>query len=213
MQNINFYQPALRKQAAKFSARAMVQAGAVLTVAVVAIYVFSLSQISALRVKAESAEQQRAVAAQQLVKGTQGLTAGNTSGSDEVQIETLQKQVLAYERLQRMIDAEGLGNTAGHSGILVALARRNVPGMWLTHFEISGRGETLLLEGRSSVAQLVPQYLQSLAQEPHFTGTEFRLFQILRPEVTARPGDDAYVNFRVGTTQSDDSSRMKGAGT
>lgn len=212
MQNINFYQAALRKQAAKFSALAMVQAGAAVTVAVLVIYGFSLWQISALRAQVRDADQQRELAARRFADASQRLSTESPSGGEDVQIQ-LEKDLLAHQKLQRIVQAEGLDNTAGYSAFFVALARRNVPGMWLTRFEISDHGKTLLLEGRSSTPDLVPRYLQNLAQEPHFSGTEFKLFQIVRPDVAEQRGGDNYVEFRVGTTGADDSSQATGAGT
>lgn len=212
-QNINFYQPALRKQATKFSARAMVQAGAAVTVAVLVIYGYSLVQVSELRAQLREADQQRDAATQRLAGATQQFIAGNPSGGEQARIEQLEKEILAYQQVQRVTQAEGLSNSAGYSGYLIAFARRNVPGMWLTRFEIGGRGETLLLEGRSTVPELVPRYLHSLAQEPALTGMAFKLFQIQRPEVADKRSTDGYVEFRVGTTESDAGSGAQGAGS
>jgi len=65
---------------------------------------------------------------------------------------------------------------------LRSLALRDTDGLWLTHISLSALGDKTRLEGKALRADLVPAYLQSLAEEPPFAAQRFHQFQIEGPE-------------------------------
>lgn len=202
-QNINLYHPIFRKQAKKFSAKAMLQAGAAVFAAIVLIYAYNLVQVGNLRTQLRQGEQQRDAAIKTLTEVTQKFSGLNKANPTQDEVTRLEREVAARHRLQQLLQQRNLGNADGYSDFLLAFARQHVAGVWLTHFNISGAGETILLEGRSTAPERVPLYMQKLSQEPRLAGTEFKLFHIARPDGQQKRNDAQYVDFRVGTLGAD----------
>lgn len=85
----------------------------------------------------------------------------------------------------------------GFSEFLIALARQHVNGMWLTSVALTNKGREVELEGRSTRAELVTEYLARLNFEPEFTGVRFQGFRISKPESKSVNHD--IVQFHVST--------------
>lgn len=184
-QQINLYHPIFRKEQKKFSAQTMLQASAVVAVAVVLLIAANVWQIRSLQ--------------------TANARAANDLSATTKQIETLAKlpnraadpQVLAEQRqLEQAWNTAQLvrGNASvagavsnGYSEYFRGLARQHVPGLWLTAITVADSGQELVLQGRTPTPDAVPTYVQRLAREPVFAGKQFDLFEITRPvEVTAK---------------------------
>ncbi len=84
----------------------------------------------------------------------------------EQELRRLNATVLDQQRLIEVLRDGPLGNTGGFSPYLAALGRRRAPELWLTQFAINGGSGAIELEGRSTRADLVPEYLQRLGREP-----------------------------------------------
>ena len=78
------------------------------------------------------------------------------------------------------------GNTLGFADQFTGLARQHVQGVWITGLYIHAGGEKLNLEGSTYEAELVPRYLQRLAQEPSFQGIEFKTFLMQRADKSSQ---------------------------
>jgi hypothetical protein len=88
------------------------------------------------------------------------------------------------------LDRDSFEHIKGYSDILIALARQDLPRLWLTGIQIEGAGNDLVLRGRAYEAARVPQYLQRLSEEPVLKGMSFQTFGVARPGKTPA-GDDA----------------------
>ena len=86
------------------------------------------------------------------------------------------------ELVLSLVRGSTLGNTQGFSRYLRSLSRQDTDGLWLTHISLSALGDKTRLEGQALRAELVPAYLQSLAEEPPFATQRFHQFQIDGPE-------------------------------
>ena len=112
----------------------------------------------------------------------------------------LQQRVAASKRAYRILQHEHFGSTGGYSGYLIAFARQDVPGLWLTGLHIAGTGRHMTLEGRSMLPDLVPRYLQRLSTEKILAGTDFAVFRITRPQRPSGKGAlEPYVDFIIKT--------------
>jgi Tfp pilus assembly protein PilN len=60
------------------------------------------------------------------------------------------------------------------SAFFGALARNRVDGLWFDTLGLSAGGAEMLLKGKTKEPALVPQLLQTLADEPAFSGRTFR---------------------------------------
>jgi hypothetical protein len=185
-QQINLYSPLFRKQKKVFSALALLQAIG-LVVLVVAVFYFYLSaQSSLLEIRA-------ADSGRQLKDELERLRVYSAQESPDMRAKSLaerrKKLEAAFrERTQALeaMDKGALGRTEGYSGLLRALARLSMDGVWLTRVRFSDEGGEAFMAGRATRAELVPLYLQRLRTEDKLRGQDFSSLEITRPAQPAR---------------------------
>lgn len=212
-QQINLYSPIFRRQEKKFSARAMLQAGAVIAAGIGLIAGLGVWQTFSLRADLRAAEEQSAKALKQLEETNRQLKprAGDKRLEEEVaKFETI---LAVSSQAQQELRRDIFGDSRGYSTYFIALARQSLPDMWLTGIDITGAGESVELNGRTTVPERVPQYLQHLSSEKVLSGTEFKVFRLERPALelktaTGRPDPNKkpvlaeYVEFSIHTTSA-----------
>lgn len=202
-QQINLFQPIFRKEPKKFSAKAMLQAGLLVLLGVGLLYGYSQWQVDSLRSEFVRAEKRQTAAAKRLDEMSRKFGKRANDRLLEREIARLEGVIAAKSRIKDILESGVFANTEGYSEYLMAFARQHVSGIWLTGFDIGGAGEELTLKGRSTVPELVPQYMQRLASEKALSGIEFRVFRMVRPseeEDKARTPD--YVEFLVTTANT-----------
>lgn len=195
-QQINLYQPIFRKERKVFCARTLLQAAAVVLVGLMALYGYASWQTVQLGLQAE---QQRAQV--QLAQGR--LSTLSERYAKHTPSPALERQVahLAAERNAKLdvlahLDRGEIGNRRGFSTYLEGLARRHLPKLWLTGFQALDGGARLTLSGSAIEPASVPRYLQRLAEEPAFSGREFRTLSMSRP-----PDQGWHIDFMVATAE------------
>jgi Tfp pilus assembly protein PilN len=189
-QQINLYQPIFRKQRQIFSAAAMLSSVGVVAVALLGIYAFGLWQVAGLEREAVQLEGREKAYSAQLAR------LDPTSGAQrreqiERELERLSATVIRQQKLVDVLRKRSVSSTEGFSANLAALARRHVAGLWLTKISINGASGAIELAGRAVGPALVPEYLQSLSEEPALSGQRFDRLQIERDE------NSSMVQFRV----------------
>lgn len=97
------------------------------------------------------------------------------------ELNTLEILTAAPESVYAALERDTFENIKGYSDILIALARQDLPRLWLTGIQIEGAGNDLVLRGRAYEAARVPQYLQRLSDEPVLKGMRFETFGVARP--------------------------------
>jgi len=180
-QQINLYQPIFRKQRQIFSAMTMVQALGLVAVALVAAYGYGLWKVTNLEFEVVQLEGREQALTMQLARIDPSLGA-NRREEVEQELRRLNATVLDQQRLIEVLRDGPLGNTGGFSPYLAALGRRRAPELWLTQFAINGGSGAIELSGRSTRADLVPEYLQRLGREPVLLGQQFDRFEIERDD-------------------------------
>lgn len=206
MQQINLYHPLFRKQEKKFSSLAMIQGGAILVVGIIAIYMVMWWQVRGMHSDVAEAERALAIGNKRLVEVTQKLAPNARPGVTlEEQVAQLEKQLAARQRVQEVLNRGLFSNTTGYSSFFIAFARQHVSGMWLTGFDITGAGESMRLEGRTTDPAQVARYVQRLAAEDVLVGKEFKVFVMSRPEKKeGQVAEPSYVNFMLRTSTAKD---------
>ena len=191
-QQINLYSPIFRKQTKVFSATTMLQGLGLIVLVVAVFYYYMSAQSSLLELRAaESAQQLKSELERLKVYGARASPAERVRALAERKKEleaALGVQGQALEGLK----AGGFGRSEGYSGILRALARVSVEGVWLTRVEFSEESGELSLAGRALRAELVPTYLARLRLDPALRTQEFA-----RLEVTPMP---PFVNFTLSSS-------------
>lgn len=86
---------------------------------------------------------------------------------DATLVEQVRSGEAGLQRMQRglvLLRGGSLGRVDGFSSYMAAFSRQVVPGVWLTHFTVAADG-AFELRGRTSRAELVPDYLGRLQAE------------------------------------------------
>lgn len=84
-----------------------------------------------------------------------------------------------------------------YSRFLAAIARRQVPGLWLTRIELDGNGVGVKLEGQSTDPTLVPAFVARLGYEDVLAGVTFRGLHLFQNE--GQQDATAHVSFVIAT--------------
>ncbi|NNL67633.1 MAG: hypothetical protein HKP30_15390 [Myxococcales bacterium] len=107
-------------------------------------------------------------------------------------------------RKTRVLDAlsgGNLGNLAGFSPALEALARKRTPNVWLDRITLRDGGRSIALAGAATAPEEVPSWLSSLSGEPFFERKSFQAFE-LGPPAAGEPG----VRFSIDSERAEDAS-------
>jgi Tfp pilus assembly protein PilN len=179
-QQINLYSPHFRKQKTLLSAMVLLPATGLLLLAVAGFYFYLSAQTS--RLEARAADSSR-----QLQNELEQLKVHGAQQSPDTRVKLLaerRKKLEAEfnERTQALqaMDKGALGRTEGYSGLLRALARLSMDGIWLTRVRFSDEGGEAFIAGRATRPELVPVYLERLRREERLRGQDFSTLEITR---------------------------------
>jgi len=207
MQQINLYRPIFRRQEKKFSALAMLQAGAAIAIGIAIIYGLLWWQVRDLRQELRQTDARLAASTKRLDDATRQFGPGAKSKLLEDQVADLEKQIAARLRVRDLLGRGLFSNTTGYSDFFVAFARQHISGIWLTGFDITGAGENMRLQGRTNDPALVPRYVQRLSAEQALAGKEFQVFTLSRPPEKDGGAAVPYVDFLFRTASAKDAGK------
>lgn len=194
-QQINLYQPIFRHQRQVFSAATLLQAAAVVAVALLVIYGYGRWQLAGLETQATRLEAREKAFTLQL--GRVDPSAGRERRKQvEAEVAKLNAELATQQELADVLAKRPLGTREGFSPYLAALGRRHSEGLWLTEVRINGATGAMELAGHSVRADLVPEYLKRLGAEQALTGQRFDHLKIERSD---QIGAGAEVAFRVSS--------------
>ena len=193
-QQINLYHPIFRKERKRFSALAMLQAGAVMVTGILVMYGFSLWHVHKLRATLAEVTLQSAAAAKRFDEAN----ARFSSGGINAQIGQLEREVAERQPIVRALQQGELGSRRGYSSYFVAFSRQHVAGLWLTGFSIGG-ADKLSLQGRTRNADLVPLYITRLGTEKSLSGLQLHAFLLKQPSTDGKTPPPHYLEFQIST--------------
>jgi len=180
-QQVNLYHPIFRKEEKKFSAATMLQAGIIVLTGVALMYGYAAWRTHALRMQQQDINAQYVAALARLSEVSAKLPMRHAGTRLEQDVRDLERRVEAIQAIRMVAQRDLFKGNAGYSDMLLALARQSTPGLWITGLTIRGAGDSVVLAGRTQSAELVPGYLQRLANERTLAGQQFEIFQMTRP--------------------------------
>lgn len=196
MQQVNLFQAAARPTRNLLDARSAGIGLATIGSALLAMWGFALWQLQGMR--AELALLHDQLAAQEAMAEAQNAQLDALSQEElDALAMRLTAEISAKSQALSVLNAEG-GNPAAFSSRLAALSARHVNGVWLDHLTLGSRRDTMSLSGGALSPDLVPAYLQSLAQDPALQGGAIDNFVIDRP-ADANPRLAPHLRFRAAT--------------
>ena len=181
MQQVNLYQPLLRKQEKVFSAKTLLQGNLIVLAGLVLLYGYTAVQTSKMQAQLTQVQHQRDAHIKNLAELVKQFPPKAKDESFKRRIEQSQSELQHKRRLLLAVKDLGMDGTGGFSAHLSGLARQDVPQLWLRHIYLQ-HGQQVDLIGSAHQAEEVPLYLQRLTKEPAFRGTDFLRVDIARHE-------------------------------
>ena len=181
-QQINFYRADYRKVTKNFATGSLLISCGVIALAMSLGYGFSMYKFIGIERDLKTVSNEEKAAIVRLENLQPSMNAGSGDKSWEERLEEARRSLRDQQLVLGMVRDSSLGDIQGFSHHLKALARQDTDGLWLSYIRLSALGANTVLEGQALRADLVPAYLQSLAEEPPFATQRFNQFQIERPE-------------------------------
>ncbi len=193
MQQINLYQPILRKQEKVFSAKNLLQGNLLVFLGLLLLYGYTAMQTRTIQAQLAQVQEQREAQIKQLAELAKQFPAKEKDPGLKGRVDKALEELQHKRMLLAAVNNMGLDNDSGFSEHLNALARQDLPQLWLQHIHLQ-QGQQVRLYGSAYQAEQVPLYLQRLGQEKAFSGTAFHSVEIARNE--EQPGQ---VDFNLST--------------
>lgn len=199
MQQINLYQPILRKQERVFSIKTLLKGNLFILAVLMLFYATSLYQSYSLNQNIEQLNQERVKHAQSL---TEMRNKFPPQKEDPALTETIKEKQALLTHRQRLIrelrhQNTGTGGNPGFSEQLSGLSRQHVRNIWFEQISVRDNKQ-LTLQGKATTASEVPKLIQRLTKEPSFSGTTFSSVNISRDE-----SNSALIDFVLQTESED----------
>jgi len=203
-QQINLFDPALRKRRIALKAAQVAVFCAVTVVGVLGLWFYEQQVIAGL--KAELASAQNLLKAQRahIERIATARTARAKDTTQESEIKRLEAELGSARRQMDTLKGGAAGDTQGFAEYLRAFSRQSVDGLWLTGVDILAGGE-ITIRGRALNAALVPDYIQRLDREQVMRGRSFAALEMRRPGPP--PGQKErqelprFLEFRLATAE------------
>jgi len=169
---INLYSPLFLKKEKLFSVRTMGWGLAIVAGALAAFYAYAVFESLAIEREAAASAERLAAERARIAQALRQLPAEAARKALESEAARLESEREGRQKLLEKLQSGALGNAEGVSQYFAALARRTVPGVWLTGVTVGEGANELSLRGRMLKAELAPVYLRALGAEEAFRGRQ-----------------------------------------
>ena len=198
-QQINLYHPIFWKKKVVFSAAAVLQILLVVGLGMSVIYAYSLWQNLRLGQELRELETREQAAQVELERVESQLPERMPNRLLEQQVERLQTTKRLKSTVLDILRTQQVNSGDGFSGHFEGLGRHTVSGLWLSSIQLDEGGEYLEISGGATRPELVPEFLQLLAAEEVYVGTQFEVLSFNRPS-----DDSSVIDFRLLTKNADE---------
>jgi hypothetical protein len=202
-QQINLCNPLFRKQEKYFSAITMVQSLAIILFGALVFYTYLQYQYRDIVKQSQQMTQRQTEAQQQLTQAATTMGPRKPSQALLDSVTKAERAMQAQQVILGLLNTGEMGNQAGFSAYFQALSRQTVHGLWLTGFNVVGTGSQISINGRALQAELIPQFIGKLKNEPQFVGADFTALEIAQPKPATTNATDTppvslpYINFNL----------------
>ena len=199
-QQINLLNPALIKQKDLLNTNNMTITLGLLSALMLGYYGYAQKQLSLLTMqRSQIAEELTMVQAQ--LKQTALLHAPHELNKALLdQIKQLEQKAAMQQQVLQTVNLSSATPDKGYAALMRAFARQSIDGLWLTSFSIDSNSERLNISGRTLQADLVPEYISRLGNEPALKGKSFSALNMSLPE--ADPATANNLAVQTATAQN-----------
>lgn len=191
-QNINLFNPAFRKPRQLLALAVVAQCLGITLAALFGYHYYIQQQLGGLAAELAVAEKLLRTQGGFVDKLKEKPVPPVTEAQLDAEIVQLETELKLAEESIEAVRGDAIGSRQGFAEYLRAFSRQAVGGLWLTGFNIGGRGE-LELRGRALSPDLLPSYIQRLNRERVLAGRNIARLELNRakPEPVADKGRDA----------------------
>ncbi|MGE0482870.1 MAG: hypothetical protein AB7Q81_01895 [Gammaproteobacteria bacterium] len=200
-QDINLYQTHLRPRHVVLPAATMARIGVVVLLALAGLSAWGYAQLTPVRERARLAEAEVDSSRQRLEETRIKFPPRQPDQRLVAEFERRSHTLEQTRDIATRLRGGAYGSPDGLSSYLEGLARQHVEGTWLTGVKIGGGGQAVGLLGKTLLPELVPAYLERLAQEPSFRGKAFSALEL--SAITDGLGEIAFAVHTPGIALED----------
>ncbi|OOZ39614.1 hypothetical protein BOW53_10745 [Solemya pervernicosa gill symbiont] len=186
MQQINLYQPVLKRKSKPLSFGSMVLFTTLFVLLCGGYIGYSKWQYQERETKLQALEQRVEQMRAENEKLEKAFPVKQKSKLLEKRLEQIRVTQQAKQHALALLNSGYFGNTEGFSAYMEGMARQRIDKLWLSNIAIKRGGEQMQIKGSTYSADLLPRYLQQLAVEKVFKGREFAIFSMTRSTQKSR---------------------------
>lgn len=101
------------------------------------------------------------------------------------QITQLEQKEKMQQQVLQTVNQSSTTPDKGYAALMRAFAKQSLYGLWLTGFSIDSMTKQLNISGRTLQAELVPEYISRLGNEPALKGKLFSSLNMISPKLDA----------------------------
>lgn len=192
-QQVNLYQPILGAEKRLFSARAIGVCLATFIVCLAALVGFESSRTGRIENSLVQLEAREASNIEMSARANAVLRPTATIEQLDAEAKTLSANIASRERALDIVRRGAVSVSGGFAARLEALARQQLDGIWLSSIILGSGDSRLAMQGRATDPNLLPAFLNNLAEERAMDGVRFDTLSMRRALATEAPARIVFV--------------------
>lgn len=203
IQEINLYRPVASATSLNPGARMLLFTAVAVFAGVIALAFLGELYLSGMQVDRDAAAERLAQSRERLVEAEARLVPPPTDPFLESEFARLNETTVGLQATLDTLTEHRANTGIGFSAVFNGLARNTIDGLWFDRVDLRAGGALLSLRGQALQPALVPQLLQSLADEPAFAGRNFRKVSFERRTRET----DAVIDFELQSAPAQEPNR------
>jgi hypothetical protein len=199
-QQINLLNPALIKQRDFLNPNNIVITLGLLSVLMLGYYGYAQKQLSLLTLQRSQAAETLSATQAQLQQTTLLHTPHEMNKALIEQIAQLEQKENMQQQILQTVNLSSATPEKGYAALMRAFAKQSLDGLWLTSFSFDSNTEKLNINGRTLQADLVPEYISNLGNEPALKGKLFSALSMNLPKVDASKNTALQTNIHAASS-------------
>ncbi len=184
-QQINLLNPALIKQKDFLNPNNIAMTLGLLLALMLGYYGYAQKQLSLLTLQRSQAAETLSATQAQLQQTTLLHTPHEMNNALIKKIAQLEQKETMQQQILQTVNQSSATPEKGYAALMRAFAKQSLDGLWLTSFSFDSRTEKLNINGRTLQADLVPEYISNLGNEPALKGKLFSALSMNLPKAEA----------------------------
>jgi Fimbrial assembly protein (PilN) len=184
-QQINLLNPALIKQRDFLNPNNITMTLGLLSALMLGYYGYAQKQLSLLTLQRSQAAEALSATQAQLQQTTFLHTPHEMNKALIEQIAQLEQKETMQQQILQTVNLSSATPEKGYAALMRAFAKQSLDGLWLTSFSFDSSTEKLNINGRTLQADLVPEYISHLGNEPALKGKLFSALSMNLPKIEA----------------------------